>query len=344
MYERRIPFSMRVLNKLSQEGLFTYQLEPVTGDFAYLSFKDGMRHYVTRSDIRVNFVGPHEIAKNKYVTDQFLQQVGYPVVPSKIFFGEKLREQYSVEGKDISDTLGYAKELGYPLIVKPNNGFHGDGIFKVSNETELIHATNIIFQDNNRLLVQEYFKGEDYRLVVYRGKFQFAYRRTPLAMVGNGTDSILDYLEKVEKQARETGKNVDVDKDSVLLVIARLGYTLESIPAVGESVQLLDNANLSTGGSATDVSTIIHPEFIRTVEEITVSLNLNLSGIDMLIDGDITKHPSESRWVILEVNGSPGFEGFATIGEEQEQRVVRMFREIVQDISEGHYATYLPKN
>ena len=79
--------------------------------------------------------------------------------------------------------------MHYPLIVKPNNGFHGDDIFKVNNETELIHAINSIFQKNNRLLVQEYFSAKDYRIVTYRGKFQFAYQRTPLRMVGDGETS-----------------------------------------------------------------------------------------------------------------------------------------------------------
>ena len=216
--------------------------------------------------------------------------------------------------------------------------------FKVNNETELIHAINSIFQKNNRLLVQEYFSAKDYRIVTYRGKFQFAYQRTPLTMVGDGETSIREYLESVEKNAKEKDKQVDIDRDAVLLVIARLGYTLESIPTTDVSIQLLDNANLSTGGSAIDVTSVIHPEFIRIIEEITVKLNLNLSGIDMLVQGDITKNPSESTWAILEVNASSGFEGFASLGEEQENRVMKMFREIIQDISEGHYATYLPKN
>ncbi len=344
MYERRIPFTMKALTQLSQEGLFTYQVEPNTEDFAYLLFSNGIRHYVNRFDFRVNFVGPYYVAKNKYVTDQFLKESGYPIIPSEIFYSENYCVQNNLFNKGISNALAYAKELEYPVIVKPNNGFFGNNVFKVNSESELIQAMNTIFEgNNNRLLVQKYFKANDYRVVIYRGKFKFAYQRTPLTMTGNGIDSISSFIENVENNAAETGRSVSIDKNSVLLVVTRLGYTLESIPADGEIVQLLDNANLSTGGLAIDVTNTIHPGFISIIENVCQTLNLNLSGVDLLIKGDISEDPSLNEWAILEVNGSPGFEGFISLGQEQEKRVMDMFREIVQDISEGHYATYLPK-
>jgi D-alanine-D-alanine ligase-like ATP-grasp enzyme len=343
MYERRIPFTMRALLQLSQEGLFNYQLEPETGDFAYLLFDSGVKHYVSRADIRVNFVGPHEIVKRKYVTDQFLQQAGFPVIPSKLFFNQELIELYEIQNGGSTDAIEYAKELGYPLIIKPNDGFHGKNIFKANSESELVYAIENIFEHKNRLLVQKYFKANDYRLVVYRGKFQFAYQRTPLTMVGDGKQTILEYVEAVERQAIKKGKDVKINRDSVLLVVARLGYTLESVPDLGEMVQLLDNANLSTGGSALDVTSLVHPKLLSLIEKIGETFNLNLTGIDLLVNGDISEDPDNNEWAILEVNGSPGFEGFASLGQEQEKRVIDMFREIVQDISEGHYATYLPK-
>ena len=65
MSERRVPFVMRILTKLSQEGLFIYEMESETGDFACLNFNNGIKHYVSRPNVRINFVGPHEIAKSK---------------------------------------------------------------------------------------------------------------------------------------------------------------------------------------------------------------------------------------------------------------------------------------
>ncbi len=337
MEQRRIPFTMRALMTLSREGDFEYVLEPVTGDFAYVQFQNGVRHYVSRGDIRVNLVGPHEIAKNKFVTDQLLEQGGYPIILSKLFYSPELCSRYQIIGSTVDDMIAYATSIGYPLIVKPNDGFQGMNVYKITDQEKLVRSIETIFETRNKVLLQKYLPALDYRVVVYRGVVMFAYQRLPLAMHSDGVTSIHEYLKNLEQEVSQTQQSIKIDYDIVASVLERDGKDLSTIPQNGEILVLLDNANLSTGGTARDVSDLIHPEYCALIVDAVRHMNLNLAGVDILVQGDISASPVPGSWAFLEVNASPGFEGFANISSVHEEKVLHMFRTILKDVEEGEY-------
>lgn len=335
MSYRRIPFLMRTLDTLASEMDFQYHIDREVDDFGYLEFSNGVRHYVSRADIRINLVGPHDIASHKYQTDIFLSEAGYPVIPSKIFYSEALLLRYGLSNHGYENAVEYAAQRGYPLMVKPNNGLQGNDVHKVFNEQQLRKTLLDVFSRHNRALVQEFISGIDCRIIIYKGTFISAYQRIPLTVVGDGKQSILQMLETQKIQAQKNHSSLNFDMNLIKKVLRRKRKSLNSIPAIGEEVILLDNANLSTGGRAIDVTDIIHPGYIEAAIKATQTLNLSLAGIDILTQGKINEEPQPGMWHFLEVNASPGFDWYSRLGNVQHERILNLFRRILEDIKHG---------
>lgn len=334
MKKRRIPFLMRTLTSLSKELGFVYKMNKQKDEFGYIEFDNGVRHYVSRTDIRINTIGPYEIAKDKHHTDKFLKKMGYPVVPSELFFSERFRAEYTFYEKGLEDAVAYAQKISYPVIVKPNNGLHGNDVHKVINERQLRKALFRVFKKYDKVLVQRFAQGQDYRVIVYNGTFISAYRRNPLTVVGDGKHSIHQMLEKLQHQSIKEHRSVKFDYDSIKTVLARKKKKITSIPKKGEEIVLLDNSNLSTGGFAEDVTSSIHPEFVQQAISAARELQLRLAGIDLIVEGDITLAPQKGSWFFLEVNASPGFDWYSRLGKKQHDRIIELFKKILNDIKD----------
>jgi len=332
--KKRVYFLMKMLDRLKAEFGYQYIINRTNGDFGYIEFKNGRRHYVTRGDIRVNRTGPHLLAGDKYYTDTFLKKHGYPVVKSELFYSESFCRDHNVD-KGLEAGIAFADTLGYPTIVKPNEGLHGNGVQKVTTERELRRAMLRLFKDNEKVLVQRFAKGDDYRVVVYDGGFVSAYRRVPLTIVGNGTSSIEELIRNKVDEYAKASRRLTLELDKMKLVLKRQGLNFKSVPAKGEAIRLLDNANLSAGGYAEDVSNIIHKDYKKIAINAARDLGLRLSGVDLMVQSDITEAPKKGKWFFLELNASPGFDSYARLSDQAYQRIEKLFKKILKDIEKG---------
>ncbi len=146
-----------------------------------------------------------------------------------------------------------------------------------------------------------------------------AYARSPLTIVGDGAQTVRELISV---------RNISLPVVEVRLK-REYNLTIDSIPASGQVVQLLDNANLSTGGTAEDVTERIHESTQKLAVAAVREMGLAFAGIDILTTGDIAKPMVE--YVIVEINAMPGLEHYASMGEEQLQRVKSLYQEIVRD-------------
>ena len=112
--------------------------------------------------------------------------------------------------------------------------------------------------------------------------------------------------------------------------LAHQNLTFRSVPAKGQRVYLLDNANLSTGGDAVDVTKRIHPAFKKLAVKLTRNMGLRLCGVDLMVDGDISQKP-DVFWV-LEVNAAPGLDHYARMGKAQEKIVETLYLEVLKHL------------
>lgn len=202
--------------------------------------------------------------------------------------------------------------VGYPLVIKPIDGNHGRGItVDIQDYEHALEAYHAAKEVSSRVIVEKYITGEDYRILVINNVMVAAAKRTPAHVVGDGKSTVEELVLEVNKDPRrgyghEKELTAIVINDLTKTIIAHAGYTLESVLDEGERLILKDTANLSTGGTAEDVTDIVHPANVSMCERISKIIDLDICGIDIMTS-DISQPLSETGGAVLEVNAGPGF-------------------------------------
>ena len=229
-----------------------------------------------------------------------------------------LLEQAEVEvprGDIISRESGLedaCRYVGYPLVIKPIDGNHGRGItVDINSYEDALEGFKVAKEVSRRVIVEKYITGEDYRLLVINNIFVAAAKRTPAHVVGDGKSTIEELVEEVNKDPRrgyghEKVLTAITINDLTKTIITDAGYTVDSVLKEGEQLILKDTANLSTGGTAEDVTDIIHPANVSMAERISKIIDLDICGIDVMTS-DISQPLSDTSGAVLEVNAGPGF-------------------------------------
>lgn len=310
-------------------------LEPEWEIAGQITFKSGKKSYFRYNALDLNPVGASDIAKDKDYASLFMRRLGYPVVPgSKTFFSKEWAQAIGASRRLINDAYAYAKRLGFPVVVKPNSGSQGSGVAVVHNRREFYRALRAVFKRDRVALVQRFLRGRDYRLVVLDDEVISAYERIPLNVVGDGKASIKRLLQIKQRQfvAAKRGTRVKTDDPRLAEKLKRQGLTLQSVPAFGQRVFLLDNANLSSGGDAIDVTAIVNPAFLKLAVRLAGDMNLRLCGVDLIVDGDISKSPASGKHWVLEINAAPGLDHYAKTGEAQNKVVEELYLKVLRNL------------
>lgn len=204
------------------------------------------------------------------------------------------------------------KYVGFPLVVKPVDGNHGRGItVNIKNYEDALVAFRAAKNVASKIIIEKYITGEDYRLLVINNVLVAAAKRSPAHIIGDGKSTIKELVDEVNKDPRRGYGHENVltkitINDLTKTIIAAKGYTEDSVPKEGEKVILKDTANLSTGGTAEDVTDIVHPSNVSMAERISKIIDLDICGIDIMTT-DISQPLNETGGAVLEVNAGPGF-------------------------------------
>ncbi len=203
-------------------------------------------------------------------------------------------------------------ELGYPLVLKPLDGNHGKGAtIGVTTWKEALAGLKVAQAYSEKVIVEQFIRGFDYRLLVINGKLIAAAKRTPACVVGDGKHTIRQLIDTVNLDPRrgvghaKELTRISVDRNTRAILKQR-GLTVEAVLPAGEVLYLKSTANISTGGTATDVTDIVHPYNQLLAERVAGIVGLDICGIDVMTT-DIASPLPETRGAVLEVNAAPGF-------------------------------------
>lgn len=203
-------------------------------------------------------------------------------------------------------------KFGYPLVIKPIDGNHGKGNTTNINDREQALKAFAAAQFYSRsVIVEKFITGFDFRALVINYKFICAALRTPASVLGDGKHTIQWLIDETNMDPRrgygheKVLTQITID-DFTWKMLNDAGYTLETVPAKGELVLLKPTANLSTGGTSSDVTDEVHPANIFMFERIARIIGLDICGIDIMVK-DLQSPVSENGGAILEVNAAPGF-------------------------------------
>ena len=213
--------------------------------------------------------------------------------------------------KDADDAWAAAQEIGLPVVVKPRDGNQGKGIsVNLTGEEQIKKAFTLAEEFRDDILVEKYLPGHDYRLLVIGDKLIAAARRDPPLVTGDGVHTVRQLVELVNKDPRRSdGHATSLTKirfDEIALArLAQQGLDADSVPPRGSRVILRNNANLSTGGTATDVTDDVHPELAACAVAAAQTVGLDICGIDVVCD-TMLKPLEDQGGGIVEVNAAPG--------------------------------------
>ena len=240
-----------------------------------------------------------DIACDKEETKLLLEAAQIPV-PS----GTVIRTE---EGLDNA-----IEKYGFPLVIKPIDGNHGKGnTTNITTKEQALKAFFAAKEYSRHVIIEKFITGVDFRCLVINYKFVAAALRTPASIVGDGKNSIQWLIDEVNKDPRrgygheKVLTQITVDQFTQKM-LDDIGYTIDTVPAKGERVLLKPTANLSTGGTSTDVTDEVHPANIFMFERIARIIGLDICGIDVMAT-DLHNPVTENGGAILEVNAAPGF-------------------------------------
>lgn len=238
------------------------------------------------------------IADDKAWTKQLLGDAGIPVPRGRVC-------------GSYSEALDAVRDIGYPVVVKPVIGNHGRGVSThIEDDQALGAAVDVAAHRNPAVIVEQHIQGEDHRLLVINNTLVAAARRRPAHVVGNGIDTLQALVDR-ENQNPRRGighanllTRIELDEPSMRM-IEQQNLTLKSVIPEGEMILLKPTANLSTGGTATDVTDEVHPQVRYAAERIARLVGLDIIGIDLLAE-TLSRPLEEQSAAVIEVNAGPG--------------------------------------
>ncbi|WP_026734114.1 ATP-binding protein [Fischerella sp. PCC 9605] len=233
----------------------------------------------------------------------FLDTLGFPVPKGDIVFSEK-------------EAFAVAREVGYPVAVKPVVGHKGIGVTAdVQHEDELesayLRAVKAIPENERiRIIVEKSISGKDYRLLCVNGRFVAATERRPASVVGDGYSTIDELIERENRKSARldtpTSPMSKIQRDEAMeLYLEEQGLSLDSVIEKGRTIYLRKVANLSAGGMSIDATHTVHSDNIILAQDIAQHFRLVCLGIDVIAES-LAKSWKESNFAILEINAAPG--------------------------------------
>ncbi|MDH3467491.1 MAG: cyanophycin synthetase [Gammaproteobacteria bacterium] len=269
-------------------------------DYSLIQFGHG--RYQKRIQATVTSETRHiavELASDKEEANRMLGDLGLPVPKQIAVYNQRRAVQA-------------AERIGYPVVIKPLDANHGRGVTTDVNTREQVELAFDKARDHGRtVIVESFIQGLDHRLLVVGGQLVAAAKRVPGHVVGDGVLTIEALVEKVNEDPRrgvgheKVLTRLEFDHQAERL-LEKMNYSRDTVPAKGEIVYLRATANLSTGGTAIDVTDVIHPDNREMAERAIMAIGLDVGGVDFLTT-DITESYRDTGGAICEINAAPGF-------------------------------------
>ena len=237
------------------------------------------------------------IAQDKDLTKRLLHAAGVPVPMGR-------------PTATVDEAWAVALDVGLPVVVKPQDGNQGKGVtVNITERAQLDEAIRVA-AEYGEVMVERFLPGHDFRLLVVGNQLVAAARREPPQVLGDDIHTVRELVDLVNLDPRR-GEGHATPLTKIRLddiAVARLttqGLTPDSVPPKGQRIILRNNANLSTGGSATDVTDDVHPDVAARAVAAAQMVGLHICGVDLVCESVL--HPIEEQaGGIVEVNAAPG--------------------------------------
>ena len=270
--------------------------------FLELSYKNHFEYMMGQKSSKTSAIAS-EAVENKALTKSLLDRKGINTVKGRLFNRDC----------DINEIYRYAEKIEYPVVAKKFDGAHGYLVFLgIKNKKRLCESIEQIFKKDKYVLVEKEFKGKEFRFVASRDKVFAVTNRDPANVIGDGIHNIKELVKIKNSDPNRGEKNekplTRIKIDSIIKQnLVEQNIKLDYIPVEGKKIYLRKESNISTGGDSIDITDIVHPEFKKIViASVKAIPGLAYAGVDLMTNKDISKKPTKSSYIIIELNSSPG--------------------------------------
>lgn len=289
------PSTMAIVRAARQRGIPTRRLN--SGSLVQLGQGARQRRVWTAETDRTGALA-EAVAQDKDLTRDLLSCVGVPVPKGRPV-------------TDAEDAWAAAQEIGGAVVVKPRFGNQGRGVATdLTTREQVLHAYEAARAEGEQIVVERFIPGVDFRLLVIAGRLVAASLREPAHVIGDGKHTVRELVDQVNKDPRRSDGHATalsfIRLDPIgLAVLAEQGHGPESVPPAGARVLVRRNGNLSTGGTATDVTDLVHPQVAERAIEAARAVGLDIAGVDIVAQ-TVSRPLEEQGGAVVEVNAGPG--------------------------------------
>jgi D-alanine-D-alanine ligase-like ATP-grasp enzyme len=297
-----------------------------------ITLPSGRVRYFHRLQWDLNTMGAAAIAANKDATTRVLRRLGYTVPTGGSFWYEgRLRES-----RDIGGAYTYAKKLGLPVLLKPNDSSSDQHVSVVYTRAQFYSAAREVFAASKKLLVQRIARGSDCSIVVLDDEVLMASEKTRPYVLGDGRSTIRKLIAAGQRGSRAAGHPTELRANDVRVArhLAHSRLTLEAVPSVNQRVELLPRGNLGVGGDVRVVTDVLHPKLRALAIRIVRDMGLRLASLDLVLSEPSDAPPK--RCTVLELNSAPGLdthEREAGWSHRRVERVSKILLALDRDVS-----------
>jgi cyanophycin synthetase len=264
----------------------------------------GHGRYQQRIQATITSKTPHiavEISSDKEDTHNLLRDLGLPVPQQRLVYSER-------------EAARVAPRIGFPVVLKPLDANHGRGVSINLVDEDQVRKAYDVARENARgrsVLVESFIEGMDHRMLVVNNELVAVAKRVPGHVVGDGQHTIEELVDIVNEDPRrgigheKVLTRLELDHQAERLM-EKGGFDKDSVLPKGELFYLRSTANLSTGGTAIDVTDVVHPDNREMAVRAVQAVGLDVGGVDFLT-ADIKQSYKEIGGAIVEVNAAPGF-------------------------------------
>ncbi|XPV68936.1 MAG: hypothetical protein ACNI25_16775 [Halarcobacter sp.] len=224
---------------------------------------------------------------DKHLTNVILKEKGFKTNISYEYSLDELNNEKVIE----------EIPLEYPLVLKPTDKKKGYGVVtNILNPEKMLFSVKELMKlgDIKPVLIEEFFVGMTYRVLVVAEEVIAVLKFMPTYIVGNGKLTIKELILSKNILLRS---RIRIN-DALELNLLNDGYNYSTILENGHKYILSHNSHASMGGQATNVTDIFSDELKQISCEVTKSLGLTHTGIDMNVN-------AQGDYRILEVNCAP---------------------------------------
>ena len=287
------PSTACIVDAATERGIPSIRL--TSGNLVQLGF-GASQHRIWTAETDQTSAIAESISSDKDLTKSLLQACGVPVPEGRLV-------------DSAEDAWEAAEEIGVPVVVKPRDGNHGRGVStELMIREEVVAAYTMALDEGSGVIVERFVRGNEHRLLIVGGRLAAATRGESVSVVGDGSSSIRQLIEREINTDPRRGEAEEYPLDLVLIdqnpaaifEIQRQGFTADSIPALGTQVIIQRNGNV-----AFDVTDLVHPDVAAAASLAARIVGLDIAGVDLVAE-DISQPLDMQRGAIVEVNAGPG--------------------------------------